>query len=54
MMPTKKEFYLILAGINFGMLFFSLFLNSPEMCFINILSIVALLIAYDIEDKNAR
>lgn len=54
MMPTKKEFYLALAGINLGMLFFSLFLRSPEMCFINVLSIAAFLIAYDIEDKNAR
>jgi len=52
MIPSKKEIYLSLIGINIGLLIYSLFLQSHEMSLVNILTIIVFIIAYEVEDKN--
>lgn len=52
MIPNKKELFLFLIGLNFGLLSLSIFLNSIEMMIINILSIISFCIPYKIEKEN--
>lgn len=52
MFKKYREIFLILAGLNVGLLVISMTLGSIDMMLLNIFSIAALILAYELNSKD--